>query len=103
MEVKNILTKRIKKNIQKIIYLVISLKYSETCVKRSLLKRPKISFQTKFSLNAGQKYYRMLQGEHSVILSTFIQLPFVIKIFVLSIFEWPFYSGFTVVHNTGFP
>ena len=26
----------------------------------------------------------------------FIKLPFVIKIFVLSIFEWPFYTGFTV-------
>ena len=34
--------------------------------------------------------------EHSAILSTFIKLPFVIKIFVLSIFEWPFYTGFTV-------
>ena len=33
----------------------------------------------------------------SVILSTFIKLSFVIKIFVLSIFEWPFYTGFTVV------
>ena len=32
----------------------------------------------------------MLQGEHSAILLTFIRLPFVIKIFVLSIFEWPF-------------
>ena len=29
-------------------------------------------------------------------LSTFIKLPFVIKIFILSIFEWPFYTGFTV-------
>ena len=38
------------------------------------------------SLNAGQKYCRMLQGEHSAILSTFIKLPFVIKIFVLSFF-----------------
>ena len=38
----------------------------------------------------------MLQGEHSVILLTFIKLPFVIKIFVLSIFEWPFYTDFTV-------
>ena len=38
----------------------------------------------------------MLQGEHSAILSTFIKLPFVIKIFVLSNFEWPFYTGFTV-------
>ena len=47
-------------------------------------------------LNAGQKYCRMLQGEHSAILSTFIKLPFVIKIFVLFIFEWLFYTGFTV-------
>ena len=31
----------------------------------------------------------MLEGGHSAILSTFIKLPFVIKIFVLSIFEWP--------------
>ena len=38
----------------------------------------------------------MLQGEHSAILLTFIKLPFVIKIFVLSIFEWLFYKGFTV-------
>ena len=37
----------------------------------------------------------MLQGEHSAVLSTFIKLPFVIKIF-LSIFEWPFYTGFTL-------
>ena len=39
----------------------------------------------------------MLQREHSAILSTFIRLPFVIKIFVLSIFEWPFHTGYTVV------
>ena len=38
----------------------------------------------------------MLQGEHSAILSTFIKLSFVIKIFVLSIFEWPLKTGFTV-------
>ena len=38
----------------------------------------------------------MLQREHSAILSTFIKLRFVIEIFVLSIFEWPFYTGFTV-------
>ena len=34
--------------------------------------------------------------EHSAILSTFIKLPFVIQIFVMSIFEWPVYTGFTV-------
>ena len=33
------------------------------------------------------------------ILSTFIKLPFVIKAFVLSVFEWPFYTGFTVLKN----
>ena len=43
----------------------------------------------------------MLQGEHSAILLTFIKLPFVIKTFVLSIFEWPFYTGFTVIINAG--
>ena len=41
----------------------------------------------------------MLQGEHSATLSTFIKLPFVIKIFALSIFEWPPKTGFTVQSN----
>ena len=68
--------------------------YSKTCVKWLLSKGPKIGFQDQLSLNAGQKYCRMHQGEHSAILSTFIMLPFVIKIFVLSIFEWPFYTCF---------
>ena len=35
--------------------------------------------------------------EHSAILLTFIKLPFVITIFVLSIFEWPFYTDFIVL------
>ena len=52
----------------------------------------------RISLNAGQKYCRMLQGEHSAILSSFIKLSFVIKIFVLSSFEWPLKTGFTVFH-----
>ena len=42
--------------------------------------------QDQLSLNADQKYCRMLRGEHSAILLTFIKLPFVIKIFVLSFF-----------------
>ena len=74
------------------------MNYSKTCVKWPFSKRQKIGFQDQLSLNAGQKYYRMLQG-HSAILLTFIKLPFVIKIFVLSIFEWLFYTGFTVVCN----
>ena len=46
----------------------------------------------------------MLEGEHSAIpiehsaiLLTFIKLPFVNKIFVLTFFEWSFYTGFTVI------
>ena len=68
--------------------------YSKTCVKLPLSKRPKNGFQDRLWFNAGQKYCRMLQVEHSAILSTFIELPFVIKIIVLSIFDWPFYTGF---------
>ena len=61
--------------------------YSKTCVKWPLSKRLKIGFQDQLSLNADQKYCRMLQGEHSAILWTCIKLPTVNKIFVLSIFE----------------
>ena len=64
----------------------------------SLSKDRKIGFQDRLSLNAGQKYCRMLQGEHSAILLTLIKLSFVILIFVLSIFECPFYTVFTVFH-----
>ena len=64
--------------------------------KMATLKKVKIDSQYQLSLNAGQKYGRMLQREHSAILSTFIKLSFVIKIFVLSIFEWPLKTGFTV-------
>ena len=69
--------------------------YSKTCLKRPLSRRPKIGFQDQLSLNTGQKYCRMFQAQPSAILSTSIKLPFVIK--VLSIFEWPFYTGFTIV------
>ena len=81
-------------------------------------KQIKFYFRPWLSLNAGQKYCRMLQTkilmtngslmkvasiaeclEHSAILATFIKLPFVIKIFVLSIIEWPFFTGFTVRPN----
>ena len=59
-------------------------------------RRPKIGFQDQLSLNAGQKYCRMLQGEHSAILLTFIKLPLAIKTVVLSIFEWALKTGITV-------
>ena len=45
-------------------------------------------YKTKYCL-CRSKYCRMLQVEHSAILSTFIKISFVIKILVLSIFERP--------------
>ena len=64
---------------------------SKTCLKRPLKKKNRLS------LNAGQKYCRMLQGEHSAILPTFIKLQFVFKTIVKSIFEWQLKTGFTVL------
>ena len=61
-------------------WTAVSMVYSKTCVKRPLSKRPKVGFQSQLLLNAGQKYYRMLRGEHSATLLTLIKLPFVIKI-----------------------
>ena len=54
-----------------------------------------MGFQYQLSLNAGQKYCRMLQGEHSAILFPAIKLSFSIMTLVLSIFEWPLKTGFT--------
>ena len=77
----------------------IEYNYSKTCLMHPLKKNTKIVFQYRLSLNAGQKYCRMLQREHSAILSTFIKLPFSIKTFVLSIFKWPLKTGFTVLNS----
>ena len=74
--------------------------YSKPCAKNGYSQEDrKLVFKTNYQFNAGQKYCRMLQGKHSAILSTYIKLPFVIKIFVLPIFEWPFYTGFTVYNK----
>ena len=54
--------------------------YSKTCLKQPLKKKTKIGFHNQLLLNA----------------LTFIKLPFVIKIFDLSIFEWPLKTGFPV-------
>ena len=44
--------------------------------------------------------YRLKQVKSIAFCNSFdlIKLPFVIKIFVLSIYEWLFYNGFTVVN-----
>ena len=70
------------------------LLYSKLYEKRQLSKRPLIGFQDQISLNAGQRYCRMLPLElpleHSAILLTFIKLPFVIKIFFVYLFKGRF-------------
>ena len=69
---------------------------SRSTVKPVNQKEDQNSFQVRLFLNAGLKHCRMLQGEHSAILLTFVKLPFVIRIFVLFIFEWSLETGFTV-------
>ena len=80
----------------KILEQVPKRRYSKTCLKGPLKKNTKNGFQYRLSVNAGQKYCRMLQGEHSAIILTFSKLPFSIKTFVLSVFKWPLKTGFTV-------
>ena len=55
--------------------------YSKACLKRSL-KKTKIGFQDRLSLDAGKKYCRMFTSE---IHSSFIKRPFDFKAYVLSI------------------
>ena len=49
--------------------MFLNLQYSKTCLKRPLKKKTKHWFSDQLLLNAGQKYCRMLQGEHSAIQS----------------------------------
>ena len=70
--------------------------YSKTCVKLSLSKRPKIGCQDQLLLNAGLEYCRLLKGAFCNTFDLY-EATFVIKIFVWSILEWLFYTGFTVL------
>ena len=62
-------------------------------------KRPKLIFKTDYRLMQVKSIAECSKREHSAILSTFIKPPFVIKIFVLHIFEWPLKTGFTIFHG----
>ena len=57
-------------------------------------RRPKIVFKTDYHLMQVKSIAEC--SRHSAILLTFIKLLFGIKIFVLSFFEWPIKTGFTV-------
>ena len=58
-------------------------------------------FKTNYRLKQVKSIAECSKGEHFAKRVTF-KLPFVIKIFVLSIFEWPFYTGFTVYFTQNF-
>ena len=51
----------------------------------------------KWPLKGGSRLIEVAATADLTVVSTIINLPFVIKIFVLSIFEWPLYTGFTVL------
>ena len=69
-----------------------SNEYSKTCVKRQLSKTQKFVFKNNYRLMQVKSIAECSKG----ILLTFIKLHIVIKTFILSIFEWPFYTGFAV-------
>ena len=50
----------------------------------------------KLVLNTNYRLCTTKVLQHSAILLTFINPPFVIKIFVLSLFEWLLKTGFTI-------
>ena len=80
------------------------MNYSKNLCKTATLKKTENWISRPIIAYAGQKYCRMLQREHSAIVLTFIKLPIklpiVIKIFVLSIFEWQFYTGLLYLAST---
>ena len=55
-------------NFEKIIHTVQSQIYSKLVLSGRSKRTPKIGFQYRLSVSAGQKYCRMLQGERSTIL-----------------------------------
>ena len=69
-------------SVNSILSCKVSNTYSKTCVNGHSKKDRTLVFKTNHRLMQDE----MLLGEHSAILSIIIKLPFVSKIFVLSIF-----------------
>ena len=85
-----------EKKIRKVLEILECLQYRKICVKQPLSKKKKWVFKADYCLMQVKSIAECSKMEHSSILLTFIKLPFVIKIFVLSIFEWLLKTGFTV-------
>ena len=75
----------------KILTIFLKLQYSKTATLQK-----KLFFKTN---------YRIMQVKSiaAATLSIFIKLPIVIKLFVLSLFKWPFYTGFIVYYFQDIP
>ena len=73
--------------------VVILVHEHVTCLKRPLKMKTKIVLKTDYRL---MQIKNNAELEHSAKRSTFIKLPFVMKIFVLSILKWTLMTGFTV-------
>ena len=71
------------------------LYYTKACVKQPLSKDQKLVFKINYRLMQVKSIAECSKWSILQYL-TFIKLPFVIKIFVLCIFEWLFYTCFTV-------
>ena len=67
--------------------------YSKTCVKRPLSKRQKMVFKTDYRIMQVKVIAECYPLENPAILSTFINLPFAIKTFVLFILSGCFTQG----------
>ena len=74
------------------------VKHSTTEPLRShcILGRAAQTICIKLKLGLGKLVIQLLDAVYRNAPLHFIKLPFAIKVFVLSIFEWPFYTGFTV-------
>ena len=71
--------------------------YSKTCLKRPIKKKTKNWFSKPIISKCRSKVLQNALLEHSAILLTCIKLPSVLKICVLSMFEWPLKTGSTVL------
>ena len=75
------------------IKIIAKLEGTLTCLKRQLKKNTKIGFKDQLSLNAGQKYCRMLQESILQYFRTSLSYHLSLRPFI---FEWPLKTGFTV-------
>ena len=71
--------------------------YSKTYLERPLKRRPKIGFQDQLLLMQVKSIAECSKGSILQYFLPSLKLPFIFKTFVLSFFEWPLKTGFTVL------